>query len=320
MKKILALVSLLLIAACAAPTNEPVVETNRATNRAAETSSAPAMTETDAIAKEKAIWDTIKNKDYETFGSMLASDQIEVLDVGVHDKAASISGVRDFEPSEVSFADWKFLPIDKDAVVLVYTANVKGKFKGKEFPPTSARASSAWVNRDGKWLAIYHQECEIKTAPPPPAAGSSPAKTSSSPGSTSPPASTAVTTSADPIANEQAIWAALKSKNYDGFADALAPEAIEVEPTGVFDKAGTVKAVSGFDFSKAEVSDFKSVPINANVALVTYLLKIPKEDSERHSTIWARRNGKWLAVFHHGTPISKAAAAAAAAAASPAMK
>ena len=93
------------------------------------------MTEADAIAKEKAIWDTIKVKDYEAFGNMLADDQFEVLDVGVHDKAASIAGVKDFEPIEVVFSDWKYLPIDKDAFVVVYTANVKAKFKGKEFPP-----------------------------------------------------------------------------------------------------------------------------------------------------------------------------------------
>jgi len=40
--------------------------------------SAPAMTEADAIAKEKAVWDTVKNKNYDGFASMLASDEMEV--------------------------------------------------------------------------------------------------------------------------------------------------------------------------------------------------------------------------------------------------
>lgn len=310
MKKILSLVPLAVLAlACAAPpTNRDVVsETNRDTNRNAETSSAAAMSEANAIAKEKAVWDTIKNKDYEAFGNILASDQLEVGPEGVYDKAATIAAVREFEPTDITFADWKFVPITKDAVVVTYTVNLKGKHKGKEFPPHSVRASSAWVNRDGKWMAMYHQECEVTTSSPP-AAGSSPGKPTATPAPTSTP-----TMSSDPVANEKVIWEALKSKNYDGFAALLAADAVEVEPNGVYDKVGTVKAVRQFDFSKAGLSEFKSVALDSDAALVTYLLKLPGPDpAERHSTIWARRDGKWLAVFHHGTPVAKAGAASSA--------
>ncbi|CAN5672958.1 hypothetical protein BH20ACI3_BH20ACI3_21530 [soil metagenome] len=307
MKKSYAIVSLLMLAAActAPPTNREAAPINSA---ATATPTSMAISETEVIAKEKAIWDAIKNKDYETFGNMLAEDQIEVLPEEVRDKAASIAGVKEFEPTEISFSDWKYLPIDKDAVVLAYHVDLKGKSKGKEFPPQSVRASSAWVNRNGKWLAAFHQECVVSTATSPqPAAGSSPAKTSATPPSTPTPA----TTGADPVATEKALWETLKSKNYDGFAAFLAADAIEVEPTGVYDKAGTVSAVRQFDFSKAQLSEFKSVPFDMDAELVTYLLKIPGPGpAERHSTIWAKRNGKWLAVFHHGTPISRATATA----------
>lgn len=304
MKKSYALVLLLvLVAACTAPpTNREAAPTNSA---ATATPTSMAISEADVIAKEKAIWETIRNKDYETFANMLADDQLEVAADGVHDKAASIANVKQFEPTEISFADWKFLPIDKDAVVLAYTVTTKGKYKGKEFPSESVRASSAWVNRGGKWLAMFHQECPVSKASAP-AAGSSPAKTSATPASTPTP----FTTGADPVANEKAVWETLRTKNYDGFAAFLAADAIEVEPNGVYDKAGTVKGVSQFDFSKAQLSEFKSVPFDMDAALVTYLVKVPgPEPAERHSTIWAKRDGKWLAVFHHGTPISRATAA-----------
>src|SRR5688572_4795615 len=109
MKKIVVLVSMLVIAvACAAPpTNQPALDTNRNTNLAADTSS-PALSEADATAKERAIWEAIKQKDYTAFADMLADDQIEVLSDGIHDKAASVAGVKDFEPSEVNFSDWKY--------------------------------------------------------------------------------------------------------------------------------------------------------------------------------------------------------------------
>lgn len=299
MKKNSALVLLLVLAAaCAAPpTNREAAPTNSV---ATATPASIALSEADAIAKEKAIWDTIKNKDYDTFGNMLADDEVEVLADAVYDKAGSIAAVKDFELTEITFADWKFLPIDKDAVVLTYRVTMKGKYKGKKFPTESARASSAWVNRNGKWLAIYHQECPVSTTPPPPAAGSSPAKTRATPASSPTPA----TTGADPVASEAALWETLKSKNYDGFAAFLAADAIEVEPNGVFDKAGSVKGVSQFDFSNVQLSEFKSVPFDSDAALITYLVKIPgPEPAERHSTIWAKRDGKWLAVFHHGTPV-----------------
>src|SRR5438067_1466457 len=82
---------------------------------------AAAMSEPDAIATEKSAWEAIKNKDYDAFGDMLADDQLEVMGDAVNNKTASVTSVKDFEPLEVTFSDWKFLPIDKDAFVVTYT-------------------------------------------------------------------------------------------------------------------------------------------------------------------------------------------------------
>jgi len=325
MKKILILVSMLTVAAaCAAPPpSQPALDTNRNANVAADTS-APTVSEADAIAKEKAIWDSIKQKDYVAFADMLAEDQVEVATDGVHDKAGSIAGVKQFEPSEVNFSDWKFLPIDKDGFIVVYTAAYKGKVQGKPFPPTTMRCSSAWVRRNNKWLAVYHQECPLTKAMPPPP----PAKPASSPAAKP----MVGTPGPDPIENEKLVWELFKSKNYDAFAELLAPEFIEVEPDNYYDKAGTVKGVSMFDASKSVLSDWQAVKLDETSSLVTYMVKnvgyAPK--GERHSTIWVHRGGKWLGLFHHGgTPVEKPSAMnepkpspspAAKTAASPAMK
>ena len=328
MKKIVGIVlALSLVGACAAPpTNNVAVTTN--SNSATETAP-PVITEAEAIAKEKGIWEAIKAKDYEAFGAMLAKDQLEVIDDGVHDKAASIEGVKQFEPSEVNFSDWKFIPIDKDVFVLAYTVAVKGKFQGKEFPTSSVRGSSAWVYRDKKWVAAFHQECEAKPAPAgAPTRAATPAV---SPSASTTPASTPPSPGPDATANEQSIWDLLKAKNYDGFAAMLASDQLEVEPDGFYDKAGTLKAVSMFDASKVVLSDWKTAKLTENATLVTYTVTIPgmAPQGERHSTIWARRDGKWSAVFHHGgtavrkptaPPPSPPASPEAKATASPAVK
>ncbi len=125
------------------------------------------------------------------------------------------------------------------------------------------------------------------------------------------------TTGSDPIANEKIVWDLVKSKNYDAFADLLAADFMEVEPDNVYDKAASVKGVSMFNASKAVLSDFKTVNIDADAAIVTYSVTNPgvSPGPERHSSIWVNRNGKWMGLFHHGgTPVVKAPATPAASA------
>jgi hypothetical protein len=297
MKKILLLVGAIIVAAaCGPPSNtNQVVEMNRNTNTAE--SALPAITESDAIAKEKAIWDAIKNKDYDSFSNFLAAEQLEILPEGVSDKTQSLAGVKEFEPSELTFSDWKLMPIDKDSFILIYSVTMKGKYKGKEFPAETARASSAWVNRAGKWEAIYHQETPVR--PPMPSPSPTPVS------SPSPAASPVIAaTTDDLVANERMVWDALKRRDYDAFASFLDEAQILVASDAVYDKPGTVKGVQGFDASKSELSDFRPLKFDADAGLVTYLVTLPgaKPQQERHTTIWANRGGKWRAVFHQETP------------------
>ena len=309
MKKILVVVSALIVAAaCAAPpTNQ---STPTANTSSAATPSAVAMTEADAIAKEKATWAALEKKDYDAFGNMLTTDYIEVGDDGVFDKSSIIAEVKELTLSDPTFSGWKMMPIDKDAVLLMYEVTFKATFKGQEVPPGPYRASVVWVNRDGKWLAAYYQQTLAKTAAMAPMPANTPAaKSSASPAAKT---ATAVTT-ADAIANEKMAWDALKRKDYDGFASFLDEAQMEVEAEGVTDKAGTLKNVRMLDASKDEVSDFKTANFDSDASLVTYVVKPPgpKAPKERHTTIWVNRDGKWRALFHQGTPEMPAGAMAA---------
>lgn len=308
MKKLVFLVCALIIAAaCAAP---PTNRESVATNTAPETTAAAPLTEADAIAKEKAIWETLKMKDYDAFGSMLATDYLEVLADGVRDKTATLSGVRDLELTDVTFTDWRLVPIDRDAALLLYNATIKGKFKGQPFPEGPYRVSSGMVNRDGKWQAIYYQETMVQTTPAP--ASSPTMSPAATPAATASPAASAMVTTlpADPVERERMVWDALKRRDYDAFASYLDPAQVEVEADGVFDKARTLNGVRTFDASKAELSDFKTVKINANTELVNYLVTMPGATPQKHfaTTIWVNRDGKWAALFHQGTDMMAPAA------------
>src|SRR5262249_19350420 len=155
----------------------------------------------------------------------LAPEYIEVLDDGVHDRAQTLTSIKDFEMSDVTFDHWKMLPVDKDAVLITYTVTVKGKFKGTAIPEGPYREVSAYVNRNGEWLGIYYQETLARTAPPPPAPTPATAASPAKKGSPTPNA-TPATMGADPIANEKLVWDALKNKNYDLFGSYLAAESM----------------------------------------------------------------------------------------------
>lgn len=299
MKKILALVSFLIVAA--ACTTEPPANKEPANANKAETkSTAPSQAE--ATAREQAVWDMLKKKDMDAFGSMLATDYIEVADDGVFNKAGILNELKDLTLNDVTLADWKMIPIDNDAVILTYNATIKGTHKGKDFPPGPYRAASAWVNRDGKWQAFFYQETMVKKSAMP-----SPAPTpAGTPKSANTPAGKPVQPGSDAIANEKAVWDTFKNKDYDAFAAMLAPDFMELEPDGTYDKAGTIEGVKMVDAAKFELSDWKAVKLDDDASLVTYTVKNPAGDNERHSTIWAKRTGKWMGLLHIGTPVSKA--------------
>jgi hypothetical protein len=299
MKKFFVLACFLIAVVACAP--QPSVNNTTSNTNATSEAKPPAMpSEADIIAKEKTTWDLVKKKDWAAFEKMLASDFVEVLNDGVHDRAQVLANLKDFDLSDVTYADWKFLPIDTDAALLTYSATLKGTYKGEAVPAGPYRLASGWVKRNGEWVTIYYQETMAKTAPPPPPP---PAK-SASKAATSPMAKPAEA-GPDVAANEKLVWDALKSGNYDAFASYLASDSIEVEPDGVYDKTGTVKSVSMVNFSKVELGDWKTVKFNDDASLVAYTVKLPKMEPDYHATLWVKRGGKWQALFHQGTPGAK---------------
>ena len=309
--KLILICGALLLAASACTPAPPTTTNTSGQSANANASKGTTALEADTIAREKQVWEQIKNKDVDGFANMLAENMIYVSNDGVYDKAGTVKGVKELTLTDVSLSDWKVVTLDKDAAVVTYTVSSTGSAGEQPIPSTPMRASTAWLNRDGKWLALYHQDSEIRQAPAtPPASSTTPAKSSATPASS--PAK-ALSSVFDPILKEQQVWEALKQRDFDAFANFLAEDSLEVEPGGVYDKAGSVKGVSQIDFSGVALSDFKVVKFqndfrNSNT-LVTYMVKGPSPafnpEGERHSTIWVYRGGKWLATFHQGTPVVK---------------
>jgi hypothetical protein len=290
-------------------TNAPLASANSNANASAAATGGALAAE--LTAKEKQLWDTLKNRDYDAFDKMLSSDSVYISSDVVSGKAGTVNGVKNFAPTEINLSDWKTVMLGEDAGVVTYTVKAKGTSGGQPIPEAPLRASTAWVKRGAEWVAVFHQDCPVEdaTAAPQTAETSKPASAASASNANAASATKPAETGAanDPLAKEKQTWDALKRKDWEAFAANLAEDQLEVEPSGVYDKAATLAAVKQFDFSKASTSDFKATKLDDDATLVTYMVRAPGPDGkmrdERASTIWVNRGGAWLAVFHQGTPV-----------------
>lgn len=309
--------SLLLL--CAACTTVPIDNANtanaananaaNANAAAATTTAAAAWTDDDVTSNERQAWEIIKRKEFAALADALADEFIDVTPFGIRNRAQTVEYVRTFDLTEANLSDFRVVRLGKSAAVVTYTLRLAGAIGGRPIPvgESSVRASTAKLWRGGKWLAVYHQVTPVAPAPspPPPAAGASPAA-----GVAASPAATAAAQATDNvIANEEAVWDALRRKDWDAFAAFVADDQIEVEPSGVHDKAATLGLVRQFDFSGVKLNELRAMGIGAGdeAKIVTYAVVGTAPDktpiNERAATIWALRDGRWRAAFHQSTPV-----------------
>lgn len=111
-------------------------------------------------AKEQAGWQAFKDKDPKAFQDMIPDDVVNIAD-GTMDrgKPAILKEISSGTCTVNSFSlsDFAFQWIDKDAVMMTYTATQDVSCSGKK-QPGKVIASSLWVKKGGKWISPFHQE------------------------------------------------------------------------------------------------------------------------------------------------------------------
>ena len=119
----------------------------------------PAATDVSAtlIAQEKVLLESVVKHDVKSFSALIAPGAGSV-DEGGYMPVAEFIKVFDQAKIDVQTpTDIKVLMLNPTAAVVSYTLNQKGTFQGQPVPPT-VYATTTWVNRGGKWLAMFHQE------------------------------------------------------------------------------------------------------------------------------------------------------------------
>lgn len=110
----------------------------------------------DAImAKEKAAWQTFKDKDAAGFQKVVDKDFKGVYADGMSDLAKELSDMKKWDMKSFSIGDYTAFSDEKDVIVTTYTVKIEGTMDGKDASGTY-NCGSVWKMEGKDWLAIFH--------------------------------------------------------------------------------------------------------------------------------------------------------------------
>ena len=111
---------------------------------------------------EKKLWDAFKNKDPKPFKAGLTADAFALSENGIEKKEDTLKMIPT-APCEIKsyeLSDWKLTMINSSTALVTYKGKTDGTCAGQAIP--TAWCSTLYVNRGGKWLAIFHTETPAK--------------------------------------------------------------------------------------------------------------------------------------------------------------
>src|SRR2546423_14202576 len=106
-------------------------------------------------AKEKAAWQSFKDKDAAGFQKVIDKDFKGVYADGVADLAKELSDMKKWDMKSFAISDYTSFSDEKDVIVTTYVVKIEGTYDGKDASGTY-NAGSVWKMENGAWMAIFH--------------------------------------------------------------------------------------------------------------------------------------------------------------------
>ncbi len=116
------------------------------------------------IAKEKALWDMVKQGDAKSFKRNFSPDFAGVYEDGIHTLDFDAEQIGKTKLKSYTLSDVKVMLPTSDTAILTYKVNSQGDFQGQDISG-DYYCSSVWINRGGKWLAVMHSEARAAKTP-----------------------------------------------------------------------------------------------------------------------------------------------------------
>lgn len=109
------------------------------------------------IAKEKALWEAVKQGDAKSFRKSFSADYTAVAEDGTHGIDTEVEQIADVKMQSYALSDIKVTLPAGNTAVLAYKVTVQSAFKGQDISG-DYYCLSVWVNRAGRWVAVAHSE------------------------------------------------------------------------------------------------------------------------------------------------------------------
>jgi hypothetical protein len=115
-----------------------------------------AQADKDAIeAKEKAAWNSFKDKKADDFKKVVDKDFRAVYSDGIVNMQQELDDMKNWDMKSFSFADYNAFSDEKDVYVTTYTVTLAGTKNGKDVSGTY-NCGTVWKKEGNDWLAIFH--------------------------------------------------------------------------------------------------------------------------------------------------------------------
>jgi hypothetical protein len=111
------------------------------------------------------------------------------------------------------------------------------------------------------------------------------------------------------LSMERRAWEAVKARDAKAFTDLFAADGLMADSMGFSTRAGFLQVLPDLTIDQYMLNDVKVMMIDKNAALITYKADVKGSFKGKAfpanpafvSSIWARRDGKWMTVYHQET-------------------
>jgi hypothetical protein len=117
-----------------------------------------AVPDKDAImAKEKAAWQTFKDKKSDEFKKLLSADFMGVYSDDIYTLQKQMDGMQKWDMKSFAFTNMNVVFPDADTATITYKVMVEGTFGGKD-ASGAYNAGSVWKKQKGEWHVVFHSD------------------------------------------------------------------------------------------------------------------------------------------------------------------
>jgi Domain of unknown function (DUF4440) len=117
-------------------------------------------TEKTLVANERALYDAVAKADKASFQSLVLPEGVWTTKPGFVPMKLLVDGLDGFQVTKWDIVNPHVTWIDESSAVVLYAWIGTGTFHNQPLASTTL-ASTVWTKRNGKWVAVHHQETDL---------------------------------------------------------------------------------------------------------------------------------------------------------------